>query len=230
MIKGDAARQPYAHQFRPRPRRSGVRVADRPTAHRPMATGMRQRPEPGATQKGSPVHGALRRAADRRSEEHTSELQSRVDLVCRLLLAPRAPTLCALPLHDALPIWAMQPVSHTLINSVRAPVDRVFALLTDPQRIAQWLPGCDSVQSQGPLKKGARFTARFGARQTEDRKSTRLNSSHEWISYAVFCLPPAHRLSALFPYTTLFRSGRCSPSAIRSSIPSAPPSIGCSRC
>src|SRR5205823_10605340 len=61
----------------------------------------------------------------------------------------------------------MQPVSHTLINSVRAPVDRVFALLTDPKRLAQWLTGCDSVQSQGPLKKGARFTAGFGARQTE---------------------------------------------------------------
>src|SRR2546428_13375217 len=61
----------------------------------------------------------------------------------------------------------MRPVRHALINSVRAPVDRVFALLTDPQRIAQWLPGCDGVQSQGPLKKGARFTARFGARQTE---------------------------------------------------------------
>src|SRR5207247_9868878 len=27
-----------------------------------------------------------------------------------------------------------------------------------------------------------------GARGAEDRKSTRLNSSHEWISYAVFCL------------------------------------------
>src|SRR5438105_9095257 len=26
------------------------------------------------------------------------------------------------------------------------------------------------------------------ARPLEDRKSTRLNSSHEWISYAVFCL------------------------------------------
>src|SRR6266536_2542867 len=25
-------------------------------------------------------------------------------------------------------------------------------------------------------------------KQVEDRKSTRLNSSHEWISYAVFCL------------------------------------------
>src|SRR5438105_9014666 len=30
--------------------------------------------------------GHLRPAASRRSEEHTSELQSRVDLVCRLLL------------------------------------------------------------------------------------------------------------------------------------------------
>ena len=45
-----------------------------------------------------------------------------------------------------------------------------------------------------------------------DRKSTRLNSSHHRISYAVFCLkkiflmirrPPR---STLFPYTTLFRS------------------------
>src|SRR6266536_2660876 len=37
-----------------------------------------------------------------------------------------------------------------------------------------------------------------------DRKSTRLNSSHEWISYAVVCRrPPGF---SLFPYTTLFRS------------------------
>src|SRR6266849_9919837 len=27
-----------------------------------------------------------------------------------------------------------------------------------------------------------------GRRKPRDRKSTRLNSSHEWISYAVFCL------------------------------------------
>ena len=48
--------------------------------------------------------------------------------------------------------------------------------------------------------------------QNGDRKSTRLNSSHMSISYAVFCLkkiflmirrPPR---STLFPYTTLFRS------------------------
>src|SRR5438105_791702 len=39
-----------------------------------------------------------------------------------------------------------------------------------------------------------------------DRKSTRLNSSHEWISYAVFCLMRSPRRCTLFPYTTLFRS------------------------
>src|SRR5437762_826768 len=42
-----------------------------------------------------------------------------------------------------------------------------------------------------------------------DRKSTRLNSSHRCISYAVFCLKTIsrHLRSSLFPYTTLFRSG-----------------------
>src|SRR5437762_788751 len=39
-----------------------------------------------------------------------------------------------------------------------------------------------------------------------DRKSTRLNSSHRCISYAVFCLTPHTPTSTLFPYTTLFRS------------------------
>src|SRR5688500_6607234 len=46
-----------------------------------------------------------------------------------------------------------------------------------------------------------------------DRKSTRLNSSHLVISYAVFCHRPPR--PTLFPYTTLFRSGtRYSPWAI----------------
>src|SRR5438876_798729 len=42
-----------------------------------------------------------------RSEEHTSELQSPVDLVCRLLPAP-TPT-STLSLHDALPICSPSP-------------------------------------------------------------------------------------------------------------------------
>src|SRR5699024_6014005 len=40
----------------------------------------------------------------------------------------------------------------------------------------------------------------------QDRKSTRLNSSHVSISYAVFCLTPHPSRSTPFPYTTLFRS------------------------
>src|SRR5438045_4097223 len=40
-----------------------------------------------------------------------------------------------------------------------------------------------------------------------DRKSTRLNSSHLGISYAVFCLTRLSSRVTLFPYTTLFRSG-----------------------
>src|SRR5438034_364525 len=41
---------------------------------------------------------------------------------------------------------------------------------------------------------------------TEDRKSTRLNSSHTVISYAVYCLIRYPPRSTIFPYTTLFRS------------------------
>src|SRR5690242_20298401 len=47
--------------------------------------------------------------AERRSEEHTSELQSHVNLVCRLLLeAPTTTQLYTLSLHDALPILLRQ--------------------------------------------------------------------------------------------------------------------------
>src|SRR5438046_1494112 len=43
-------------------------------------------------------------ACSARSEEHTSELQSLTNLVCRLLLDSAPPELSALSLHDALPI------------------------------------------------------------------------------------------------------------------------------
>src|SRR5437868_6196328 len=57
-----------------------------------------------------------------------------------------------------------------------------------------------------------------------DRKSTRLNSSHVSISYAVFCLLPRPPPFSLFPYTTLFRSCRSCPAARRlCSYPARPP-------
>src|SRR5260221_13859478 len=45
-------------------------------------------PVPGPSSRMGPSHGdiSMRRSHPRRSEEHTSELQSHSDLVCRLLL------------------------------------------------------------------------------------------------------------------------------------------------
>src|SRR5688572_33436248 len=69
-----------------------------------------------------------------------------------------------LSLHDALPIYSWAP----------AMVERV-------------------IKRFGPERGGAfaaLFTQNIGGQKTveEDRKSTRLNSSHSQISYAVFCL------------------------------------------
>src|SRR5438105_7953287 len=50
--------------------------------------------------------------------------------------------------------------------------------------------------SPGPPRAGASIRA---TRSRTDRKSTRLNSSHEWISYAVFCLK---KKKTVDPYTT----------------------------
>src|SRR5437868_3815411 len=55
--------------------------------------------------------GLGRAEHDSRSEEHTSELQSRFDLVCRLLLAPPPTTLRPRSLHDALPISPRAPAA-----------------------------------------------------------------------------------------------------------------------
>src|SRR5690348_14812623 len=52
-------------------------------------------------------------ACEERSEEHTSELQSPVHLVCRLLLATPPTDTSPLPLHDALPIWTPSARSST---------------------------------------------------------------------------------------------------------------------
>src|SRR2546426_6801769 len=48
----------------------------------------------------------------------------------------------------------------------------------------------------------------------EDRKSTRLNSSHLVISYAVFCLKKKNNFSMLWPYPHLRSSCRASTPAL----------------
>src|SRR2546422_7733424 len=72
-----------------------------------------------------------------------------------------------LSLHDALPI------SHLRVHSP-AGARALRSAGLDP---GVFLPAA-----------GQRILARRGTEQRPDRKSTRLNSSHGYISYAVFCL------------------------------------------
>src|SRR2546427_9501140 len=56
----------------------------------------------------------------------------------------------------------MRPVSFTYSGTVGAPIDRVFALITDPGRMPEWLPGCRSVKPAPKLSgKGDRHRIIF---------------------------------------------------------------------
>src|SRR5688500_4407980 len=202
----------------------------------PAGTGSRRRPpccgRPSSPRPPSRLRWMPRRGrGGRRSEEHTSELQSPCNLVCRLLLAAktevlrtlqhcaphRTPTLAssAPALHDALPIWhqhaGLPGDVGTHVPGVGQRVQgRVAGLrvVVDPVVLGRLLgfDGCHAVVAE-----------------VGDRKSTRLNSSHLVISYAVFCSQQKPKCSApcstalrtarrpspppRLPYTTLFRSG-----------------------
>src|SRR5713101_882791 len=56
----------------------------------------------------------------------------------------------------------MKPASVSLSDSIGAPVERVFELLTDSARLREWYPGCDGVvRRQGGRGKGERWTLRI---------------------------------------------------------------------
>src|SRR3712207_7485215 len=85
---------PYTTLFRSDPDRSVARVVGHDVGaavtdevargQLPVRPGRQRRPGPGEAERGAHVLAHPQRAA--RSEEHTSELQSRQYLVCRLLL------------------------------------------------------------------------------------------------------------------------------------------------
>src|SRR3712207_8435752 len=79
---------PYTTLFRSRPLR---RVLHRPV--RPL----RDAPQAQVAERPYAPSGSHLEGAARRSEEHTSELQSRQYLVCRLLLEKKTTTLAAWP-------------------------------------------------------------------------------------------------------------------------------------
>src|SRR5437773_1138904 len=146
-----------------------------------------------------------------RSEEHTSELQSHHDLVCRLLLA-RPPPSSLFPYTTALPISFLDRsifigafLGETLIGFVK--------LVTDLNRThANLMNVVSMVKHRDKAPTNALIAAAVRSCAERDRKSTRLNSSHITISYAVFCLP-VHLHPPSFPTRPLFRS----PSSIAAS-------------
>src|SRR3712207_9368234 len=75
-----------------------------------------------------------------------------------------------LSLHDALPIWK----------------PRVFARCSSCRKVG--LGRVPSVRHEVRQESGRRSSPVLGRLAYQDRKSTRLNSSHANISYAVFCL------------------------------------------
>src|SRR5438034_5260927 len=79
-----------------------------------------------------------------------------------VFIAPATTEIYTLSLHDALPIWL-----HQLALASRQCADQ-----GEP-----WRP-----------REPARASEDGASRDHRDRKSTRLNSSHTVISYAVFCL------------------------------------------
>src|SRR5207247_11201476 len=92
-----------------------------------------------------------------------------------------------LSLHDALPIYlreegyGLSGRTHDVRRDHQPPRRRKSRFIFD--QVVRFWRGPSSSGGAAALSGHLRLPA--GRR---DRKSTRLNSSHEWISYAVFCL------------------------------------------
>src|SRR5207249_10269591 len=72
-----------------------------------------------------------------------------------------------------------------------------------PQNLAR----CCRTLEHSPSRTGRRTAARRSREAREgDRKSTRLNSSHVSISYAVFCLKKKKHIQTLSPYQPILHN------------------------
>src|SRR5215475_91611 len=131
----------------------------------------------------------------RRSEEHTSELQSRENLVCRLLLEKKK-TCHTAATRSGAHSWRDHPVEHRapqgdprllwffFLMIRRPPRSTLFPYTTlfrsrrsHPRRPPAGLP------RRRPRLRPARADRQGLEVHRRDRKSTRLNSSHVKISY-----------------------------------------------
>src|SRR5207302_6765637 len=101
-------------------------------------------------------------------------------LLLFLSTPPPTPEIYTLSLHDALPIW---------INGDEVPDREVGDHRTHLDHLAtELVAGNDRVAGRRELAAEDMNIRAADAAGFQDRKSTRLNSSHVKISYAVFCL------------------------------------------
>src|SRR5690606_41499426 len=95
----------------------------------------------------------------------------------RLLLASAAPDLATLSLHDALPICDYAELLDAWVGwrTISVPMRPMYTRFVE-------------LANEGAREIGYADLGELWRSGYEDRKSTRLNSSHVKISYAVFCL------------------------------------------
>src|SRR2546430_3100379 len=92
-----------------------------------------------------------------------------------------------LSLHDALPICIMPQTEEHLAILELLGVRRGIPVLTKRDLVdAEWLGLVRTEVAERLARSRMRWRAPIAV--SADRKSTRLNSSHSQISYAVFCL------------------------------------------
>src|SRR5256885_15400177 len=95
---------------------------------------------------------------------------------------PPPPEIYPLPLPDALPIY--QLVARAAPSAFRKLLKLALCIPSQPARAVHAEPMRIDNETVG----GIIIFPRSDGKTAEDRKSTRLNSSHLVISYAVFCL------------------------------------------
>src|SRR5207247_5883544 len=97
------------------------------------------------------------------------------------------PVLSALSLHDALPICGGKLRGRRIRRYSNGPRLRHGHRCHSFSGTPEARPCLSHRASVLRFRELSSAEAHSGEKPSEDRKSTRLNSSHEWISYAVFC-------------------------------------------
>src|SRR5207247_11052765 len=104
-------------------------------------------------------------------------------LTCSVSNAASTPAFAPLSLHDALPIFDRLDVGDAALGGR---VEQLAQMLRrDRAARGDRYEQVEELFFPGQEAHGRPHV--IGGTTVRDRKSTRLNSSHEWISYAVFC-------------------------------------------